>query len=122
MTNAINWFEIPASDFARAVSFYSTVLGQELRTGTFMGIPHGFFPSEGEGVGGAIVSGPDAAPSTSGPLLYLNAVDTLEQIVARVVPAGGQVLMAPTSIGEQGAMAVMLDTEGNRVGLHAPPQ
>ena len=87
-----------------------------------MGVPHGFFPSDEQGVGGAIVGGPNAAPSASGPLIYLNAGDQLEQIVARVVPAGGQVVVSPMSIGEQGAMAVMLDTEGNRVGLHAPPQ
>ena len=72
MRNAINWFEIPATDFNRAVAFYRTVLGQEIRTGEFMGVPHGFFPAEDAGVAGAIIAPPDAAPSTSGPLIYLN--------------------------------------------------
>jgi len=30
MQNAINWFEIPAADFDRAVTFCSTVMGVEL--------------------------------------------------------------------------------------------
>jgi predicted enzyme related to lactoylglutathione lyase len=121
MRNAINWFEIPATDFSRAVAFYRTVLGQDIRTGEFMGVPHGFFPAEDEGVAGAIIAPPDAAPSASGPLIYLNAGDTLAAMVGRVDAAGGQVLLPETSIGEQGAIAVIRDSEGNRVGLHAPP-
>ena len=121
MRNAINWFEIPATDFSRAVAFYRTVLGQDLRTGEFMGVPHGFFPADEQGVAGAIIAPPDAAPSTTGPLIYLNAGTELAAMVGRVGAAGGQVLLPETSIGEQGAIAVIRDSEGNRVGLHAPP-
>jgi uncharacterized protein len=42
--------------------------------------------------------------------------------VARVEPAGGRLLVAETPIGEQGAIAIFADSEGNRIGLHAPPQ
>lgn len=118
-TNAITWFEIPTSNFERAVAFYSTVFGQEIRTGDFMGTPHAFFPYQGEGVGGAIINRPDTQPGSDGPVIYLNAGDELTQAVARVETAGGQVLMPVTSIGEQGHIALILDTEGNRVGLHA---
>lgn len=121
MRNAINWFEIPATDFDRAVTFYRTVLGQDIRTGDFMGVPHGFFSADEGGVAGAIIAPPDAEPSASGPLIYLNAGNTLTAMVARVGAAGGQVLLPETSIGEQGAIAIIRDSEGNRVGLHAPP-
>ena len=120
MRNAINWFEIPATDFERAVTFYTTVLGQDIRKGEFMGVPHGFFPADEEAVAGAIVAPPDAAPSSGGSLIYLNAGSALDAIVARVEPAGGKLLLPKTSIGEQGAIAIIVDTEGNRVGLHAP--
>ena len=37
----------------------------------------------------------------------------------RVEGAGGKVVMPKTSIGENGFMALFLDTEGNKVGLHS---
>ena len=120
--NAINWFEIPATDIARAITFYRTVLGQDIRAGEFMGVPHGFFSADQQGVAGAIIAPPDAAPSLDGPLIYLNAGQSLSAIVARVEPAGGRLLVAETPIGEQGAIAIFADSEGNRIGLHAPPQ
>jgi len=33
--NAINWFEIPALDLERAFQFYSTILNNNVRKGTF---------------------------------------------------------------------------------------
>ena len=117
MSNAINWFEIPASDFDRAVAFYSTILDSPLHKDDFMGTPHGFFA--GEGVNGAVIHRADTQPGGDGPVIYLNADGMLDQVVARVEPAGGRVLMPITSIGEQGTFTIILDSEGNRVGLHA---
>lgn len=31
MTNAINWFEIPVTDFTRAKQFYETILSAEMQ-------------------------------------------------------------------------------------------
>ncbi|MBK9942110.1 MAG: VOC family protein [Kouleothrix sp.] len=118
MRNAINWFEIPATNFDRAVAFYRTVLGRDIRTGEFMGVPHGFFPADEHGVAGAIIAPPDATPGAHGTLIYLDAAPSLGDAVARVARAGGQVLLPETSIGEQGVIAIVLDSEGNRVGLH----
>jgi predicted enzyme related to lactoylglutathione lyase len=39
--------------------------------------------------------------------------------LSRVEAAGGSVVMPKTSIGENGYMAIFLDTEGNRVALHS---
>lgn len=126
MRNAINWFEIPAANFERAVAFYRAILGHELRTGPFGGVMHAFFPADEGGVAGAIIAaatapGSDANPGHAGPIIYLNAGDQLEAIVARVAAAGGQVLAPPTPIPPQGAVAIIRDSEGNRVGLHQPP-
>jgi predicted enzyme related to lactoylglutathione lyase len=42
-------------------------------------------------------------------------------VVARVEPAGGQVVVPETPIGDPGTIAVIIDSEGNRVGLHQEP-
>jgi uncharacterized protein len=124
MAHTINWFEIPATDFDRAVHFYNTILNIEIRKAEFMGAPNGFFPMEGDEVGGAVVQvGSDAwIPGTTGTTIYLNAKDenNLDKVLERVEPAGGKLLMSKTDIGDPGFIGTILDTEGNRVGIHAP--
>jgi uncharacterized protein len=120
MAAVIAWFEIPSKDFARSVQFYGTILGAPLATGEFMGIPHGFFQdAEGESHG-AVIKSDTAVPASAGPLLYLHVDNDLAGVVERVVPAGGEVITAVTSIGQQGSIAVIRDTEGNLIGLHTP--
>jgi predicted enzyme related to lactoylglutathione lyase len=122
MQNAINWFELPAANFDRAVDFYSTVLGTPLRKDEFMGVPHGFFPIDEGAVGGAVIKNEEVTPATNGILIYLNVKtpDNLVDVLARVEPCGGKVLLDKTSIGDPGFVGIILDTEGNRVGFHAP--
>ncbi|NJO83182.1 MAG: VOC family protein [Blastochloris sp.] len=122
MHNPITWFEIPAVEFDRAVSFYSAILNQDLHKSEFMGDPHGFFPVDAGGVGGAIIKREGLTPSATGIVIYLNAGNDLNGIVARVASAGGQVLTPVIPIDPQGHMAIILDTEGNHIGLHQPPQ
>jgi len=121
MHNAINWFEIPAVDFDRAVNFYSAILGKPVRKGEFGGMPHGFFNADEAAVSGAIVKG-NGEPSNGGALIYLNAETpaNLSQIEGRIARSGGKVVLPKTSIGEQGWMVIFIDSEGNRVGLHSP--
>ncbi len=120
MLNAINWFEIPAQDFDRAVKFYSTVLKAEVRRENFMDTPNGILPYEGQGIGGAIVHSPNYKPSTDGALVYLNAHNDLDGAIKRVEEAGGKVLLPRTDIGNPGFIAIILDTEGNKIGLNQP--
>lgn len=77
------------------------------------------------GIGGAIVdSGGFHKPSsTDGPLIYLNANPDVQLVLDRVEAAGGKILVPKTEISpEYGYMAVLLDTEGNRIALHSVPQ
>lgn len=118
MSNALNWFEIPVADMARAVKFYSTILGLEIVADpASSGYQMAMFPVEG--VGGALMHGEGYTPSTSGALIYLNGGADLAPILARVEPAGGQILSPKTSIGQHGFIAFFLDSEGNKVGLHS---
>ena len=73
-------------------------------------------------VGGAVVdSGGFHKPSlTDGPLIYLNGNPDLQQVLDKVEAAGGQIMVPKTEISpEYGNMAVIIDTEGNRIGLHS---
>lgn len=121
MGNALNWFEIPVNDFDRAVRFYSTVLAAELRQETMADIRMAILPYNDPGVGGALVAGAPYQASTQGPLIYLNVGDDLSPPLARVVAAGGTVLMPKTFLGDAiGYIAWFSDSEGNRVALHSP--
>ncbi|HWM34792.1 MAG TPA: VOC family protein [Pseudolysinimonas sp.] len=115
--SSLNWFEIPVSDMDRAVGFYEGLLGVELTRMDFAGVPHAVFPSAG--VGGALVLDPDNRPSATGSLIYLDAGAGLDASVARVPELGGEPLTPIVDLGEQGRMAVLLDTEGNRVAVHS---
>lgn len=118
MTSAINWFEIPANNFDRAVDFYKTVLATDLQK-MKADFDMAFFPTSEGGTGGCITHGNGNKPSAEGSLVYLNGGDDLATPLGRVKAAGGQVVMPKTAIGENGFMAVIMDTEGNRIAFHS---
>jgi predicted enzyme related to lactoylglutathione lyase len=120
MANALNWFEIPASDHERAVKFYSQVLGRELQPMEMGDIKMAFINSDEDGVGGAICCGEGYKPSAEGTLVYLNGGDDLSVPLSRVEKAGGKIVMPKTHISEEiGYMAFFMDSEGNKVAFHS---
>jgi uncharacterized protein len=120
MPHAVNWFEIPVTNFSRAKSFYESVLGITIEPMVMGPITMGMLSSDPSAVGGAIVQGEDASPSKNGTVVYLNGGDDLAPMLARVGPAGGSVLVPKTEIGNDfGFFAHFLDTEGNKLGLHS---
>ncbi len=123
MPNAINWFEIPATNLDRAKKFYETTLGISMMPMPGPR-PMAAFPADwkkGE-ISGCIVQGEGAVPSSSGVLLFMNCGADLAPALARVEKAGGKIVMPKTQIPMEGAgyMAVINDPEGNRIGLHSP--
>lgn len=120
MTNAINWFEIPVTDFTRAKRFYETILGVEIMEMPFPNGKYGIFPTNmGNSVGGAIAQMQGAEPSDKGTLVYLNGGDDLNISLNKVKDAGGEIILPKTSIGQNGYMAHFIDTEGNKVALQS---
>lgn len=122
MLNSINWFEIPATDFKRAVKFYGQLFGEELYQQEMGEFIMGFLPMEqgSGGVSGAVCTGPNYEPSQNGVLIYLNGGDDLNGMLAKVEPAGGKVMVPKTEITpEYGYFALFIDTEGNKVGIHS---
>lgn len=122
MKNVISWFEIPARDFERARAFYSTVFAVDVAVHAMPdpNMQYAVFPYvPGEGVGGAIMQMDGFNPSADGVVIYLNGGDDLSAPLSRVEAAGGKIIVPKTSIGENGFMAQVIDTEGNRVALHS---
>ena len=126
MNNAISWFEIASTDLVRATTFYETIFGITLTPLDLPNIRMRMFPLDNmmTGVGGAVVdSGGFHKPSaTDGPLIYLNANPDVQQVLDKVEKAGGKIIVPKKAISpEYGYMAVIIDTEGNRIGLHSVP-
>lgn len=120
MENFINWFEIPASEFNRAVNFYKNVLSVELTEMDMHGSKMAFLPSDGKNVSGAIVQSPDHVPSMNGALIYLNGGDDLQPLLNKVEKNNGRVLVPKTQISpEMGYFAIFTDTEGNKMAFHS---
>lgn len=127
MNNAISWFEIAATDLSRAQKFYETIFGITMIPMDLPNIKMRMFPLDDmmTQVGGALVdSGGFHKPSaTDGPLIYLNANPDVQNVLDKVAGAGGSIMVPKTEISpEYGYMAVIADTEGNRIGLHSVPQ
>jgi predicted enzyme related to lactoylglutathione lyase len=119
---AINWFEIPVTDIERARRCYETVLDRPLRRES-MG-PQGelaVFPYEpGTATGGCLMQSPALRPGADGVRIYLNAEPSLDAAVGRAERAGLRVLVPRVDLpGGMGAFAVIVDSEGNTIGLHA---
>jgi predicted enzyme related to lactoylglutathione lyase len=125
LSNALNWFEIPVSDFDRAKKFYETIFNYQMPENIMGDTRMGFFLYDFQGgkVGGAIVKNDQFyQPSDNGSLIYLNAQPDLQIILDNVETAGGKILQPKTIISEEqnlGYWALIKDTEGNRVALHS---
>lgn len=120
--NAINWFEVPAEDIERAKGFYEKVMDIKMETSEMMGVRMAFFPYEmGSGkLSGALCQSEMHKPSKDGVMIYLNGNPDLQEMLDKVEPAGGQVVMPKTMISDQiGHMAFFIDTEGNKIALHS---
>jgi len=122
-SNSLNWFEIPAKDITRAKKFYESIFAINMQDmGEMMGMKMVGFPSEmgnGKATGG-LVESQMHKPSTEGAVVYLNANPSIQTVIDRIETAGGKVVMPKTQISpEIGCMAFFIDSEGNKVALHA---
>jgi len=124
-TNVITWFEIPVEDIERAKTFYETILDLQLVKRNDGGDEALFFPynpavvqATSGRVTGVLSKSDKNKPSASGTVVYINASPDLQQVVDRVEKAGGKVVVPRIEI-PAGYIALIIDSEGNKVGLHA---
>ena len=120
--NAIAWFAIPVADLERARRFYCEMLGFDHMED--MVTPNGtcaIFPHGEDGIGGSLNPFMGIKPTAdSGVTVWLNAGEDLQAALNRVEGAGGKILMEKTPISDEyGFMGMILDSEGNRIGLQS---
>lgn len=125
--NPVGWFEIYVSDMARAKSFYESVLNIQMQS---LPNPEGMegsfemllFPSDSEhqapGCGGTLCKMEGFTPGTGGTLIYFSC-ENCDVEASRVAAAGGQLFREKFSIAPYGFIALVIDTEGNMIGLHS---
>jgi len=122
--NIVSWVEIPVKQMARAINFYETVFSVGLEKNHGGEFDTAWFPySEGRyGSGAALVLHKEFyQPCSNGVVVYLaSPAGDLDVELERVEDAGGKILQHKNKIaGDHGYIAVILDTEGNRVALHS---
>ena len=118
--NPVGYFEIPVTDLDRAVRFYATVFEVQLERTVIDGYDMALFPFDPDapGAGGALAKGDVYVPGKAGPVLYFSVPD-IDTVLARATKLGAKVLYEKKSIGENGFVAEIEDSEGNRIALHA---
>ena len=116
--NRVVWFDIPVADLERAAAFYRGVLGITVHVENAPGFSFAVLQHD-EGNGGCLVPKPGDISSSAGVLVYLNANGRLREAVRQVTALGGKVVEPVHPLGPHGFRAIVIDSEGNRVALHA---
>ena len=123
--NPISWFEIYVNDMPRAKKFYEAVFASSLENlnppaGPMGEIEMQAFPSNMEvyGASGALVKMEGVAAGGNSTLIYFDCEDCAVE-ASRVAEAGGKVEREKMSLGEFGFISLVIDTEGNMIGLHS---
>lgn len=118
--NPVNWFDIHVSNLDKAKQFYETVFNTKLvdfppEFGRQSGFP---FDPEGMNITGALVETETVERNSNSTVVYFESKDcTTEE--TRVVEAGGNVIRPKMSIGEFGFVSIVMDPDGNTIGLHS---
>lgn len=134
MSNVVVWVDIPVKDMKRAREFYEHLLGNPIEetpgsegnsallmpmdAGTEMDVSADLATAGSalgfEG-GGVRMTEPS---SLHGPIIYLSAKDDIDGMLVRAVEAGGKIHAPKQDFGEMGGwLALIVDTEGNLIGL-----
>ncbi|RAW02106.1 VOC family protein [Pseudochryseolinea flava] len=115
----VNWIEIPVADVARAKSFYESVFQFKIVELSVGGLKYPCFPNRaGDGFCGALVQYDYTAPGKRGPLVYFDSGDAMEEMLSRIVAAGGKIIQNRMEIAPgYGYSSIFEDTEGNMLAL-----
>jgi uncharacterized protein len=118
--NPVSWFEIYVQDMERAKRFYETVFQCKLGKLNNPYLELWGFPMDvnGYGVSGALVRMEGCVSGGGGTLVYFRCTDCAES-AARATAAGGRISKPKMAIGQYGFISLVVDTEGNMIGLHS---
>lgn len=120
MSNPAVWFSIYVDDMARAKAFYESVFGVVLtrldspdsEMWSFPGDMHAY------GASGALTKASGVRAGGNSTVVYFACADCAVE-AEKAARAGGRIQQPKLSIGQYGYVAVVLDSEGNTIGLHS---
>jgi uncharacterized protein len=120
MKNPVGWFEIYVENMDRAKAFYGAVFDVEFTKLQSPGIEMWGFPmkSGAAGASGALVRMPGFPVGKNSVLIYFMCDDCTVE-ADKAAKAGGRIQKTKMSIGQYGYIALVIDTEGNMIGLHS---
>ena len=118
--NIVGWFEIYVQDLERAKAFYQSTFQVTLNRLESPGIELLAFPMQPDnpGCAGALVKMNGKDSGVGGTIVYFSCADCAVE-ASRAAQNGGQIQKEKVSIGQYGFIALVLDTEGNMIGLHS---
>jgi predicted enzyme related to lactoylglutathione lyase len=121
----IGHFMIPADDVGRAKGFYSALLGWKIeKTATPLdpamdGLQYHDI-STGKPEAGTLSGGGLYKRHMNEPILNFVFVDNIDVVLAKVENLGGKITLPKTEIPGVGLNAMIVDPEGNTIGLLQP--
>lgn len=120
--NPVRWFEIYVQDMARARAFYEGVFTTRLEKLNSpmpdMEIYSFTMIQDQYGANGALVKMKGKSSGGNSTIVYFACQDCAVE-EARVEKHGGKIDKPKMSIGEYGFISLILDSEGNMLGLHS---
>ena len=118
--NPVAWFEIYVQDMVRAKQFYESVLKVKLEKLNSPGLEMWAFPMAMDrlGASGSLVKMEGVPSGGNSTLVYFSCADCAVE-AAKAAESGGKVHKEKMSIGQYGNIALVVDTEGNMIGLHS---
>ena len=118
--NPIGWFEIYVQDMVRSRAFYDSVFVTRLERLEGPDIEMWAFPMAPDrpGAPGALVKMDGFPSGGNSTIVYFTCSDCAVE-AKRACESGGRIFKDKFSIGQYGFIALVLDTEGNMIGLHS---
>ena len=118
--NPVGWFEIYVQDMDRAKTFYEKTFDVSLQRLDTAGLEMWAWPMahEAPGCAGALVKMEGKDSGVGGVIIYFPG-DDCATVAARAEENGGRIQKKKSPIGEHGFISLVVDTEGNMIGLHS---
>jgi predicted enzyme related to lactoylglutathione lyase len=121
MNNPVGWFEIYVDDMSRAKALYESVFGVQLsKIEGAPGIEMWAFQMQPDkyGAPGALVHMEGFGAGSNSVLVYFSCADCSVE-AAKAEKSGGRIQKKKMSVGQYGHIAIVIDSEGNMIGLHS---